>query len=145
MVAFFLNDNINNLKNFCYYRDSRARTWFSAREIIKLLLIYKLMKKYIAEMLGTFGLTLAVSISLASLFPVSTPVIAALTLGLLVYSLGAISGTHINPAVTIGLWSLKKIATKDAVFYIVSQFLGAGLALWLVGSRRKWVPRKPSR
>lgn len=90
------------------------------------------MKKYIAEGFGTFCLALAVGVSLASLFPVSTPVIAALTLGLLVYTIGTISGTHINPAVTIGLWSLKKISTRDAGWYIIAQFIGAALALFFV-------------
>ena len=92
------------------------------------------MKKYIAEFLGTFGLTLVVGLSLAGKFPVSTPVLAGLTLMLFVYSIGHISGTHINPAVTIGAWSIKKISSKDAALYIVSQFLGAGLALLVVSA-----------
>ena len=87
------------------------------------------MKKYIAELIGTFALTLAVALSLAGSFPVSTPVIAALTLGLFVYSIGHISGTHINPAVTIGAWFIKKINFIDALFYIVFQILGAILAI----------------
>ncbi len=91
-------------------------------------------KKYIAEALGTFALTAAVALSLAGVFPVSTPVIAALVLGLFVYSLGHISGTHINPAVTIGAWSIGKIKTPDAFAYIVSQFIGSVLALILVNS-----------
>lgn len=87
------------------------------------------MKKYIAELIGTFALTLAVALSLAGSFPVSTPVIAALTLGLFVYSISHISGTHINPAVTIGAWFIKKINFIDALFYIVFQILGAILAI----------------
>ena len=42
------------------------------------------------------------------------PVIAALTLGACVYTLGAISGTHINPAITIGILLVKKISPTDA-------------------------------
>lgn len=87
------------------------------------------MKKYLAELLGTFALTLAVSLSLGGNFPIPTPVIAALTLGLFVYSIGHISGAHINPAVTLGALSVKKIGAKDAISYIVAQFIGAGLAL----------------
>ena len=87
------------------------------------------MKKYIAETLGTFALALVVALSVSSHFPIVTPVLAALTLGLFVYSLGHISGTHINPAVTIGAWSIQKIGNKDAALYIVSQFVGAALAL----------------
>jgi glycerol uptake facilitator-like aquaporin len=96
------------------------------------ILIY--MKKYIVEALGTFALSLVVALSLVGTFPVPTPVLAALVLGLFVYSVGHISGTHINPAVTIGAWSIKKIESKDALLYIVFQCIGAGLALLLVSS-----------
>ncbi len=90
------------------------------------------MKTYITETIGTFALTLVVALSLAGSFPISTPVLAALTLGLFVYSVGHISGTHINPAVTIGLWSIRKISTKNALGYILAQFVGAALASGLV-------------
>lgn len=91
------------------------------------------MKKYIAEFVGAFALSFVVALSLAGAFPVPTPVLAALTLGLFVYTVGHISGTHINPAVTIGAWSIGKISTNDAIWYIVAQMLGAGLALAKVG------------
>ena len=89
------------------------------------------MNKYIAELLGTFGLTLVVLLSLNGTFPVPTAVMAALTLGLFVYTIGHISGTHINPAVTLGLLSIKKIGLIDASWYIVAQFVGAGLAMFV--------------
>lgn len=87
------------------------------------------MKKYIAEIIGTFTLAFVVGLSLVGNFPVATPVLAALTLGLFVYSIGHISGTHINPAVTIGAWSIQKISGQDALLYIIAQFIGAGLAM----------------
>lgn len=87
------------------------------------------MNRYIAELLGTFLLALAVSLSVAGKFPVPTPLIAALTLGVSVYTLGAISGTHINPAITLALAALRKISPKDAAGYIVAQLAGAGLAM----------------
>ena len=90
------------------------------------------MKKYIAECLGTFALTLVVALSLVGEFAVATPVLAALTLGLFVYSIGHLSGVHINPAVTIGAWSIDKITTQDAWRYIAAQFIGAAAALFLV-------------
>lgn len=90
------------------------------------------MKKYIAEGLGAGLLTLVVALSLSVDFPISTPILAGLVLGLLVYSIGHVSGTHINPAVTVGVWSLNKISGRDAVFYIVSQAVGSFLAMVLV-------------
>ncbi|MFM2340208.1 MAG: hypothetical protein RLZZ360_844 [Candidatus Parcubacteria bacterium] len=92
------------------------------------------MNKYVGEAVGTLVLTMVVALALAGTFPVSVPVLAALTLGLFVYSLGHLSGTHINPAVTIGAWSIGKISTDDAIKYVIAQFIGAGGALLLVGS-----------
>jgi glycerol uptake facilitator-like aquaporin len=92
------------------------------------------MKKYIAELLGTFTLALVVGLSLKIAFPVSTPILAGLVLLLFVYTIGHISGTHINPAVTIGAWSIGKISVSEAVMYIISQTIGAGIALLLISS-----------
>ena len=92
------------------------------------------MNKYIAEAIGTFALTLAVGLSLAGDFPVSTPILAAVTLGLFVYSVGHLSGTHLNPAVTIGAWSIKKISNEDAIAYLIAQFFGAAAALTLIST-----------
>jgi glycerol uptake facilitator-like aquaporin len=55
------------------------------------------LKRYAAELVGTFFLTLVVYLSVALALPFSTPVMAAITLGLFVYTLGGVSGTHINP------------------------------------------------
>jgi aquaporin Z len=92
------------------------------------------MKKYLAEMVGTFVLTFAVALSLGGHLALATPLMAGIALGLVVYAVGHISGGHINPAITIGLWSLKKISNKDAVFYIIFQFIGAIIALFLAGA-----------
>jgi aquaporin Z len=49
------------------------------------------------------------------------------------YLFGHISGCHINPAVTVGMWALKRTKGRDVPAYIVGQLLGAalaGLALW---------------
>ncbi|MGV9204237.1 MAG: aquaporin Z [Promethearchaeia archaeon] len=90
------------------------------------------MKKYIAELFGTFSLVF---------FGCGSAVIAgnyigflgiALTFGLtilaMVYLIGHISGCHINPAVTISMLVSKKIEGKDAGIYIFVQCLGALLA-----------------
>lgn len=88
-------------------------------------------KALLAEFIGTFALSFMVLVSLNVSLPIPTPILAALTLGTFVYSVGSVSGTHINPAVTIGLASIKKIQLDDAVAYICSQFLGIGLAYML--------------
>jgi aquaporin Z len=63
----------------------------------------------------------------------------ALTAVGIIYSpWGMRSGAHINPAVTFSFWYLGKIEPRDAVFYVVSQFLGAtvgvAVAAWLLGA-----------
>lgn len=90
------------------------------------------MRKYVAELIGTFSLTFVVILSLSSsVFPLATPFLAALTLLLFVYSIGGISGCNINPAVTAGLLAIGKIDIKDAIFYVVAQFIGAAAAIGL--------------
>lgn len=86
-----------------------------------------LSKKYIAEAIGTFALSFSVlsAIAYTGELRVAVPVIAALTLGLFVYSIGPISGCHINPAVTLGLLSIKKISNQEALQYVVAQLVGA--------------------
>jgi len=85
----------------------------------------------IAEFIGTFSLAYAVLASInGSLAPtVPTAVIAGFTLFLAALSIGGISGAHINPAVTIGLFSIRKISSRHAAYYLLSQFAGALAAL----------------
>lgn len=90
------------------------------------------MKKYIAECIGTLALATIVGLSVAGSYPVITPILAACVLGIFVYTIGSISGTHINPAVTIGLWSIGKISSREALAYILAQLLAGALALLLV-------------
>lgn len=88
-------------------------------------------QKYLAELVATFSLALAVSASLVTDLPIATPVIAGLTLGLFVYTIGSISGAHLNPAITLALASRKKISWADAGIYVLVQCVGAVLALQL--------------
>ena len=81
-----------------------------------------------AELIGTFILALSVALSLIYKFPVPTPVVAGLTLGLMVYILGPISGAHLNPAVTLSLSVIKKISPLHTLYYVIAQFLGGFLA-----------------
>ena len=80
-------------------------------------------------MFGTFTLCFSVLLSVSGQSTIPTPLLAALCLTLFVYTIGNISGAHINPAVTIGLLSLKKIKLDEAIKYIMFQFFGAVLAL----------------
>ncbi|HWC53548.1 MAG TPA: aquaporin Z [Chitinophagaceae bacterium] len=91
------------------------------------------MKKYMAEFFGTFWLVVGGcgSAVLAAGFPnvgiglLGVALAFGLTVLTIVYSLGHISGAHLNPAVTMGLWIGKRISGKDVLPYIVSQILGA--------------------
>jgi aquaporin Z len=90
------------------------------------------MKKNVAEFLGTFWLVLGGcgSAVLAAGFPevgiglVGVSLAFGLTVVTIAYSLGHISGAHLNPAVTIGLWAGGRVEAKDVLPYIVSQVLG---------------------
>ena len=91
------------------------------------------MKKSIAEFFGTFWLVLGGcgSAVLASGFPevgiglLGVSLAFGLTVLTMAYSLGNISGAHLNPAVTIGLWAGGRFSAKEILPYIVSQILGA--------------------
>jgi aquaporin Z len=98
------------------------------------------MKKYIAEFIGTAVLTLAIVGSIVNGSGFVTLLTVGITLALLVAILGSMSGAHVNPAVTLGLLSLKKINWKEALFYIIAQFAGAALALILVRLHETEVP-----
>jgi len=91
------------------------------------------MKKNLAEFIGTFWLVFGGcgSALLAAGFPgmgigfVGVSIAFGLTVLTIAYSLGHISGAHLNPAVTIGLWMGGRMAAKEILPYIVSQILGA--------------------
>ncbi len=93
------------------------------------------MKRYAAELFGTFALlfagTGAIVVNQVSGGTV-THVGIALTFGLVVlamiYTVGDISGAHLNPAVTLGFWAARRMATRDVPFYLASQIAGAVLA-----------------
>ncbi|THF50608.1 aquaporin Z [Flavobacterium supellecticarium] len=90
------------------------------------------MKKLIAEFIGTFWLVLGGcgSAVLACNFPdagigfVGVALAFGLTVLTIAYSLGHISGAHLNPAVSIGLWVGGRFDTKELIPYIVAQVLG---------------------
>ncbi len=86
----------------------------------------KKFRPYLSEIIGTFILAAAVGASGQT--SVATPLVAGITLLTLVYVLGPVSGAHVNPAVTAGLWSIGAIKTPEAGKYMVSQLIGGLLA-----------------
>lgn len=97
------------------------------------------MKKLAAEVIGTFALVFA-GTGAVVIDSVSDGVIThlgvALTFGLIVlamvYTLGDVSGAHINPAVTIGFWAARRFEGRQVVPYIIAQCAGALLASGLL-------------
>lgn len=88
----------------------------------------------LAELFGTFILAL---VALAT-FQDSSALYLGIAFALLVVSLGAVSGAHFNPAVTFGLWTMRKLRTILVPFYWGAQLLGAMLAVivsnWVANS-----------
>ena len=106
------------------------------------------IKKYIAECLGTLVLVVF-ACGAAIVTGCGTPeggmaayLITALAFGLVIvamaYSIGNVSGCHINPAVSIAMLVSGKMNTKDFVGYVVAQFvgaiIGAGILAYIFGT-----------
>jgi aquaporin Z len=103
------------------------------------------MKKYAAEFIGTFWLVLGGcgSAVLAAAFPevgiglTGVSLAFGLTVLTMAFAIGHISGCHLNPAVSIGLWAGGRFPAKDLLPYIVAQVAGgivAGGVLYLIAS-----------
>ncbi|MBS7257655.1 MULTISPECIES: MIP family channel protein [Methanobrevibacter] len=94
------------------------------------------MKRYISELIGTMVLVLFGCGSAAIAGSVLGNVGIALAFGLsivaMAYVIGDISGCHINPAVSIGMWIDGRLETKDLVMYIVFQCIGAIIGIGLL-------------
>lgn len=111
------------------------------------------MKKYLAELIGTFSLVLfgCGSAVIAGINQVGPSGVGLLGISIafgfavvaMAYAIGGISGCHINPAVTVGVLVAGRMTAKDAVGYIVSQLIGATIGagvLYLIASGKKgWV------
>lgn len=94
----------------------------------------------VAEFMGVVVLTTSVfSVIRWQLPSMFVAIAAGLVLGLLVNTIGSTSGAHVNPAITLGLWSIRKVTTARAVMYVAVQLLGglAALALlnYLLGTK----------
>jgi aquaporin Z len=103
------------------------------------------MKKYTAEFIGTFWLVLGGcgSAVLASHFPdvgiglLGISLAFGLTVMTMAFAIGHVSGCHLNPAVSVGLWTGGRFPANQLLPYIISQVLGAivaGGVLYLIAS-----------
>ncbi len=103
----------------------------------------KTLSKFIAELIGTFGLVLfgcgAAAIAGADTLAQTSGLGLlgiALAFGLSVvvfaYAIGGVSGCHINPAVTLGVLVSGRMSGKDAIVYITAQVLGGILGAFVL-------------
>ena len=96
------------------------------------------MKKYGAEFVGTFWLVLGGcgSAVLAAAFPqvgiglLGVSLAFGLTVLTMAYAIGHISGCHLNPAVSVGLWAGGRFPANQLLPYIIAQVLGAIPPIW---------------
>lgn len=94
------------------------------------------MRRCVAEFIGTFWLVLGGcgSAVLAAAFPnvgiglLGVALAFGLTVLTMAFAIGHISGCHLNPAVSIGLWAGGRFPAKELIPYIISQLLGAAVA-----------------
>ena len=107
-----------------------------------------MIKKGLAEFIGTFWLVFGGcgSAIFAAAYPdlgigfTGVSIAFGLTVVTMAYSIGHISGAHLNPAVTIGLWAGGRVKGSDVFPYIISQVCGglfAGAMLYLIASGNK--------
>jgi aquaporin Z len=99
-----------------------------------------MIQRFSAELIGTFWLVLGGcgSAVLAAAFPqvgiglLGVAFAFGLTVLTMAYAIGHISGCHLNPAVTIGLWAGGRFPAKDVITYIIAQMIGAIIAAALL-------------
>jgi len=103
------------------------------------------MNKYLAELIGTFWLVLGGcgSAVLAAAFPnvgiglAGVSLAFGLTVLTMAYAIGHVSGCHLNPAVSVGLWAGGRFPARELLPYIIAQVAGAivaGGVLYLIAS-----------
>lgn len=99
-----------------------------------------MMKKLTAETIGTFWLVLGGcgSAVLAAAFPqvgiglLGVAFAFGLTVLTMAYAIGHVSGCHLNPAVTVGLWAGGRFPTGEVVPYVIAQVVGATIAAFVL-------------
>jgi aquaporin Z len=109
-----------------------------------------LTKKLAAELIGTFWLVfggtgsaiIAAGIPDIGIGLLGVSLAFGLTVLTMVYAIGPISGCHLNPAVSLGLWAGGKFETKELIPYIITQVVGAilasGLLYFIMSGKAGW-------
>ncbi len=91
-----------------------------------------ILKKSIAEFIGTFALVFMGTSSIFVCPPSVVPLVFGLIIMVMIYSVGHISGAHFNPAVTLGFFVVRRFPLKELMWYWGAQILGAILGSFLV-------------
>lgn len=97
----------------------------SSRKTASTQLDSNLLNIVLAEVVGTFVLTMVALMTVNDV----VPLFVGLTLAVLVMAIGGVSGAHVNPAVTFGLWVAGKVKPLQGLFYWAAQFIGAMAAV----------------
>lgn len=110
-----------------------------------------LSRKFVAELIGTFALVLLGTgaavvaghdtiAGLSGLGLLGIAIAFGVSVVVMCYAIGGISGCHINPAITIAMLVAGKIKAADAIAYIIAQFIGAVLASFVLMSIMNGMP-----
>jgi aquaporin Z len=94
-----------------------------------------LLRSFAAEFIGTFILACVVMAIKGEALYVGFALVA------IVLMIGTLSGSHVNPLVTIGAWATRKITGQRAVIYLIAQVLGAMLALTVLTAYSQAAPK----
>eukprot|EP00249_Psilotum_nudum_P033571 c5095_g1_i2 orf=427-1062(+) len=123
---------VSDSGEFCFTNARRARMQVECQRHSELF------RKVIAEIIGTFflmfcvcGVSMGDSISHGGMDIMNHAIAAAFTIMVIIFSIGSISGAHVNPAVTIAFASIKQFPWSQVPFYVVAQLLGAILGTLL--------------
>src|SRR5450432_3399329 len=104
----------------------------------------KPMSKYFAELFGTFVLvfmgTGSAVLAGSTIHYEGIAFVFGLSVLMMAYAIGPISGCHINPAITIAMLVAKKISAKDTIGYIIAQVIGGILASGLLLMIARGIP-----
>lgn len=94
------------------------------------------MHKYLAEALGTFVLVFcgvgSAVLAGERIGLLGVAIAVGFAVGAMIYAIGPVSGCHINPAVTFGMYVARRLPSRDVLGYVIAQVLGAIFAAGLL-------------